>query len=125
MREKTETEATVSREGAAGGAGPVGEGPAAGGTVTSTQIAGVWSGGSGGEDASSFPPLVHASTPRQQSPAVSVRNLATKKTRRGSSCRMLLRQLSQMLLFVATVTAAAVAAAGETYINTDAAAGET
>lgn len=49
VREITDAESprqrqtSVSEEGAVGGAEPVGDGPAAGGAVTNTQLAGVWS----------------------------------------------------------------------------------
>lgn len=93
IREKTEDKSTrhrptsVSEEGAVGGAvvaGRAEDEPASGGAVTNTQVAGVWSGGSGRENALSSPSLAHPSGSRLQSPAApaafSVRN-TNKKTR--------------------------------------------
>ncbi|KAK3869555.1 hypothetical protein Pcinc_025139 [Petrolisthes cinctipes] len=78
---------SVSEEGAVGGAVVAagdGAGPATGGMIVNTQLAGVWSGGSGGGDDVSSPSLARPSGSRQQSSAapaaLSVRN-PTKKTR--------------------------------------------
>lgn len=90
IRERTEDntrrqrQTSVSEGGAVSGAVVDGRdeaGPAAGGAVTNTQVAGVWSGGSGGGNIYSSPSLAHQGGSRQQSPAaLSLRN-PTKKTR--------------------------------------------
>lgn len=63
---------SVMEEGAVGGAvddGRNGSGPAAGGVVTGTQVAGAWSGGSGGKDSFSPLPAARTGDTRQRTPA--------------------------------------------------------